>query len=424
MKQATSLAQKTRKGFVIVTVALGSFVICGFAGLALDATYIQMWKRKAQSAADAAATAAAIELKRTKSSQAAITAARTDAAANGFNYAVDSTVSVENPPLSGAHQGDVKFAQVYVSKPAPTYFMRVFGRNSVTVGAIASSGLSEHGSCVFVLDDTANQAMQVSGSPIVTMSCGVQVNSNAGNALSVTGGAQIATPGFNVVGGTSLSNNAVFSPMPVTGMPAEDDPMAWRPMPADTTACNHTNYKVSSSNGNGNNGNGNAIELNPGVYCGGIDINSNNKIVFNDGLYILNGGGLKIVSQGIVEGYNVTFFNTKMTNKAHDKISVTGGATLKLRAPRSGNYEGMLIFEDRRVTDPGPNVIAGSASSDIEGIIYMPNSNLNFTGGSNTSAAYQGIVVQTLGFTGNSTFKSDYSVLANGSPMVRSTLVQ
>ena len=56
-----------RKGVIIVTFALGTFMLCGFAGLALDVTYLQMWKRRAQTAADAAAQSAAIELKRTQS---------------------------------------------------------------------------------------------------------------------------------------------------------------------------------------------------------------------------------------------------------------------------------------------------------------------------------------------------------------------
>lgn len=89
---------------LIVTFAIGAFMLCEFAGLALDVAYLQMWKRKAQTAADAAAQAAraaAIELKRTQSSTSANSAAYADAAANGFIHNVDSVVTVENPPQSG-----------------------------------------------------------------------------------------------------------------------------------------------------------------------------------------------------------------------------------------------------------------------------------------------------------------------------------
>ena len=54
----------------------------------------------------------------------------------------------------------------------------------------------------------------------------------------------------------------------------------------------------------------------------------------------------------------------------------------------------------------------------------MPNSTLNFAGGSGTVAQYNGIVSDTLAFTGQSTFRSNYSVLANGSPLMRNVLIQ
>jgi len=96
----------------------------------------------------------------------------------------------------------------------------------------------------------------------------------------------------------------------------------------------------------------------------------------------------------------------------------------ELRAPRSGDREAMLIFEDRRTFDNTPNTIAGQANSTFEGVIYMPNSKLNFSGGSNTNARYTSIVVDTLSLTGQSRFNADYSVLANGAPLTRGVLVQ
>lgn len=410
---------RRRKGVIIVTFGLGLFMLCGFAGLALDVSYLQMWKRKAQTAADAAAQSAAIELKRTKSSQSATSAAFADAAANGFVHNVDSTITVQNPPTSGSRQGDVRFAQVFVSRPAPTYFMRVFGRSAVTVAATAVSGLSQMDPCVFVMDPNNNNSLQVGGSPNVSMTCGIQVNSNSGSALQVTGGAVINTLNFNVVGGAQISSNASITPPPNTNMPAEDDPLAWRPNPG-VSGCNYNNFKVTSGKNNGNN----PINLSPGVYCGGIDISSDRRVEFASGLYVMAGGGLKISSQSQVNGTGVTIFNTATSNRGHGSISLTGGATFNLSAPRSGDYEGLLIFEDRTIFDNGPNHIEGSANSNIEGIIYMPNSVLNFAGGSGTIAQYSGLVTRTLAFTGHSTFRANYSVLANGSPLVRSVLVQ
>lgn len=407
-----------RKGVIIVTFGLGLFMLCGFAGLALDVAYLQMWKRKAQTAADAAAQSAAIELKLTKSSTEATSAAWADAAANGFPNSGGSTVTVQNPPTSGPRQGDNRFVQVVVSKPAPTYFMNAFGRRSVTVAASALSGLAQMDPCVFVMDPTTNNSMQVGGAPNIQMSCGIQVNSNSQSALQVTGGAVINTLSYNVVGGAQLSSNAVITPAPATNMSAEDDPLSWRPNPP-VGGCDYNNFKVSSGGRNNN-----PINLSPGTYCGGIDINSDRRVNFAAGLYVMAGGGLKISSQSDVDGTDVTFFNTALPNRGHGPISITGGATINLRAPRSGPYEAMLIFEDRSIWENGPNHVEGSANSNIEGIIYMPNSILNFAGGSGTIQQYSGLVSRTLAFTGHSTFRSNYAVLANGSPLVRNVLIQ
>ncbi len=407
-----------RKGVIIVTFALGTFMLCGFAGLALDVTYLQMWKRRAQTAADAGAQSAAIELKRTQSSSSASSAALADAAANGFINGVDATVTVQNPPTSGVHASDTKFAQIFVSKETPTYFMRVFGRDSVTVGATAVSGLAQMDPCVFVLDPTINNSMQLGGGPNVQMSCGIQINSNSPSALQVTGGAIVNTLSFNVVGGAQISTMASITPVPQTNMPSEDDPLSWRASPG-TGGCNYNNFHIS-----GGGRNNNPINLDPGVYCGGIDINSDRRVNMAAGLYVMAGGGFKISSQSEVNGTDVTIFNTETPTRGHGAISITGGAQVNLRAPRSGTYEAMLIFEDRKVFDNGPNHVEGQVGSNIEGIIYMPNSILNFAGGSGTIAQYNGIVSRTLAFTGQSTFRSNYSVLANGAPLMRNVLVQ
>lgn len=420
MKQKKQLRLTSRrKGIILMAFALGAFMLCGFAGLALDVSYLQMWKRKAQTAADAGAQSAAIELKISRSSTAVTQAARADAAANGFVHDGGATVTVQNPPASGSHQGDARYVKVFVNRPAPTYFMRVFGRNAVTVAAVAESGLAQMEACVFVLHPTLTGAMQVSGTPDVNMTCGVQVNSNAQAALRVTGAAVINTTSFNVVGGAQVTSNATINPAPATGMSAEDDPLAWRPNPT-VGSCDHINYKVTG----GGKKNNNPLNLDPGVYCGGIDINTSRPVNFGAGLYVLAGGGLKFTGQANVTGNGVTFFNTSANGYAHGKISINGGASLNLQAPRSGNYEAMLFFEDRNIVDNGPNHIEGNSDSNIEGIIYMPNSDLNYAGGSGTVAQYTGIVASTLSYTGNSRFRANYSVLTNGAPLVRNVLIQ
>ena len=347
-----------RKGTIILTFALGAFVLCGFAGLALDVAYLQMWQRRAQTAADAGAVAGALDLKRYRDSALASGAALDDAAANGFAHNQDETeVNAETPPSSGPYQGSTRHVRVFVKRSRPTYFMTAFGRPRVTVGASASAGLADTGYCVVVLDPAANAAMHVSGTPAVNIGCAVQINASSSTALHITGTATIATTGFNVVGNTQISPNTNVSPEPNTGMSPEDDPLAWRANPATSATCDHVNYKVTGGGGQGNGkGNGTPVNLEPGTYCGGIDLNTQRTVNFAAGLYVLQGGGLKITSGTVVNGADVTFFNTGSATHAKGNISITGQATVNLRAPRSGPYEAMLIWEDRNLVGRRPTM--------------------------------------------------------------------
>lgn len=124
--------KKSQRGFTIVLSALMMFVILGFTGLAVGAGYLQWQRRLMQSAADAAAmgTLREVELGRTNAGPEynLTLAARNDAAMNGFtNGANGVTVTLHNPPVSGAFSGDGTVAQVIISKPYPTFFMGILG---------------------------------------------------------------------------------------------------------------------------------------------------------------------------------------------------------------------------------------------------------------------------------------------------------
>jgi len=69
------------------------------------------------------------------------------------------------------------------------------------------------------------------------------------------------------------------------------------------SGCDHTNYSWSNLTP--------AQTINPGVYCGGINIGSG-TVTFNPGNYFLNGGGLKLQggSNATVTGNGVFFYNT------------------------------------------------------------------------------------------------------------------
>ena len=95
-------------GQVLPLIALSLAVLMGFAGMGVDVGYWQYHQREQQSAADAAALGGAQQLIYSGCGNQAVaqSAAYTDSASNGFtNGANGITITVTNPPASGAYAG-------------------------------------------------------------------------------------------------------------------------------------------------------------------------------------------------------------------------------------------------------------------------------------------------------------------------------
>src|SRR5208283_588958 len=103
---------------------------------------------------------------------------------------------------------------------------------------------------------------------------------------------------------------------------------------------------------------------------------------------------------------------------ASGSLQPNSGSTVKLTAPTSGSYPGMLIWESSS-NSSGMNMDAGS-SSYLQGVIYLPDAQLTLNSSSgitvNSGAAYTAIDVNSLMINSSSTFDvgNNYSSLPGG----------
>ncbi len=120
-------------------------------------------------------------------------------AGNGFTDGINNvTVTVNNPPTSGADSGNNKYVEVLATAVQPTYFMKVLGINSqtVTARAVATnvSGVTSGGGCLYTLGppNSAIEGVNVIGSAVLNApTCGINDNGDfttAGKALTVCAG--------------------------------------------------------------------------------------------------------------------------------------------------------------------------------------------------------------------------------------------
>jgi hypothetical protein len=166
-------------------------------------------------------------------------------------------------------------------------------------------------------------------------------------------------------------------------------------------------------NGNLSN-NGGSMILGAGNYTinGNFSNNGNASLTLGAGLYIVT-GNVQLTGSGTLSGTGVTFYTEGNT-------AVSGSSTLNLAAPTSGPYDGILFFQSR--SDNQSIQISGSSNMTLEGIIYAPDAALTFSG-SSSSTIYTDLVVDSVDFSGSTSFQSYQALNPNG-PLARSVMVE
>jgi hypothetical protein len=416
-----------QRGSLVVIYAAMVFVIMAFAGLAVDVGYLQFNKRKVQAAADAAAMGALREMERSNTDL--TEAGQNDAALNGFtNGSNGVTVTIANPPTSGAYSGNSSAVQATVSKPIGTYFMRALGQSSVTVTATAVARTSNTegsvGGCIFAMNATQSGSLTINGNVVITSACGALVNSSSASAFTMVGGSTFNLTSGALVGvvgpgtqgnGWSIANNANLtnattnaSELPVNVV-TFSDPLANTSAPTSSGMTRQANNSTTISPSS-------TTTLNPGIYCGGIDVKG--TATFNAGTYVLAGGGLKIESQAVVTGSGVMFYNTTGGggwgcggNQSAGQFDFNGGATITLSAPPSATPVGVLFFDDRSLSGL-THTINGNSNSTFDGAQYFLHSYLKFAG-TNQTPGFTYLVADTITITGNANLGNDHSTLTS-----------
>jgi hypothetical protein len=396
-------------GQVLVLAALSLTLLVGMVALATDVGMLFRARELMQNAADSAAIAGAAEI-----NYADVTAAaRADAAQNGVTNGVNgAVVTVNNPPTSGPNTGNTGYVEVIVSEPQPTFFMKLFSWSSMNVSARAVAAASPSNGCIVTLQanpqtPTGKKGAMVTvpgiddanSASLTLTSCSVIDNASGSGALTVTGAGSITAAGIGVVGTTTYSGSGTTTPTPVTISPVAD-PLAstvTTPPATDWSSGCLTDPSITKSQ---------TIPMPASGYVcyNGLSFPKGSPTVtLSPGLYIINGQGtanaygLNVASGTVLNGSGVTFYFVNGGN-----FQITNGATLTLTPPTSGNYSGMLFYQD--ASDIQSDAFVGGSSGSLTGIIYLPAANLSYENGT-TATFTVDLVVGSLNLTGNAQLK-------------------
>lgn len=410
-----------RKGTVIVFVALAMPVLVGGMGLGAKTGYRYYNQRLLQHAADFAAHAGAVHKYKDENKAQIDLAALNVAESSEYDHTL-GTITVNIPPASGAFTGEPSAVEVILTETRPRLFSAIFSDTPVVIAAravAAANGLVQP-ACILALSTTASPALTVTGSTNIKLTdCAVASNSTADDSFKMSGlGSYLETDCVATVGGAETTSNLtlVNCDSPTTlPHPGVQDPYWWIPEPTGIdcqTMYPGKNTKVGKPNQTTtvtatdpwDISEDPPLEVKVMRFCNGLDVKGD--VTFDPGVYIIENGNFTVsgTTTPKISGEGVTFY---FTNGGAAKIAAN--AQLDLKAPEEGDgpYAGILFFGGYDDTDA--HIIQGNSLSTLTGAIYMPASEVTFSGNSDSGSGCTQVIANTIILTGNSDLAIDCS---------------
>ena len=385
---------RDRRGSYSMVVALMLPVLVGFTSLGTEVGLWLYTHQNMQSAADAAAFSAASAARSGDSGTSATQYAKAVAGNYGFvDGSNNTTVTVNNPPLSGSQSGKSSAYEVIISQQQTQLFSKLLTSTPVTITARAVGsvkGTSGNG-CVLALKTTNTGVTVSSGAAVTLNNCSLYddasgSSSATGYALTATSGATLTAASFNLVGTSQATSGASFVGTMNTGATALADPYASEraaiPGPGSTCSSGATATA------------GHTVTISAGTYCG-LTVNSLGTLKLNTGIYYFTGA--VSVSSGATLSANgpVTLVLTTLSGTSCASLNFTSGATVSLTALSTGATAGLAIVASSSCAAQTATISSGSAST-ITGAIDLPTYNVTYSSGS--GAGVNGCT-QLIGFT-------------------------
>lgn len=289
--------------------------------------------------------------------------------------------------------------------------------------------------CVIALEDTEDYAIRAGMSAKLSASkCAILSNSTSNRGISVGGMAKLTAKMICTAGGSD-GGALNYSPMPIPDCPVYSDPLGER-TPPSVGGCDYIDAEfgtqVTSLAGaksaldsarlagtdvsSGSSIPGYTIhEIEPGVYCGGLKINSSADVRMAPGVYIMKDGPLEVDLGASLRGENVGFYLTG----ANATFRFGLESMIYLTAPKAGLMAGLLFFEDRAAPEDRSHAILSANARTLLGTIYLPRGRLTIASLQPVAdeSAYTAIVARKIQMSGSPTLVLNANYAATDIPV-------
>lgn len=241
--------------------------------------------------------------------------------------------------------------------------------------------------CVLGLNATAAGAFNQNGtSTFNATNCAAQFNTTSSTGLLQQGNPMARAQAFGVSG---QAQGPGFHPPPMTGTSPVADPFSSLPFPP-IGPCVDAASKFNNA----------VVTLDPGTYCGGVDVKAGTSLTLNPGVYIMKDGNFTVQSGSTVIGSEVTIAFTGEAGNWPATLMMLGGASMNVTSPVFGPYAGVQFFAAReKYSKMGWPSIGGAggaaATLTYDGLMYFPTQDVWIFGGSVVTAKSPTVAIIT-----------------------------
>lgn len=354
---------KHEGGNVTILAAFCIPVLVVGMGLSVDHATLLLAHDDMQNLADSAALAGARELGNNQDESDTYREQLAVDTATDFVTSRDGTVMFSVTP--SASEATV---EVSISAGRRMAFGGFFGQSerSVAVEAVATYKAEKPSGCLIALDESEPSGLYLQGAPKVSApGCGIWSNARGKSSIHMQGapslrGAEVCAEG--------ASGNAVnrINPEYSDECGTAPDPYGGR-LTGVPTSCDYTNFSFAKG--------AKAATLEPGVYCGGLEVKGL-TVTLNPGLYVIKDGPLTITSNASVAGNGVSIVLTG----DDAALLMQGSPDLTLTAMETGDLAGIALAVTATGNEAAESEMQGSPSLTVTGSVYMPGQRFRLQG--------------------------------------------
>jgi Flp pilus assembly protein TadG len=401
-------------GASIVFIALTLPALIGALGLAVEISYWRLHQRGMQNAADTAAIAAA-----TNGTSSYVAEAKALATQYGFQDGSGQVaVAVTNPATAAGCAANCY--KVTITDQVPLFLSQVVGYqgdtavnnqrvSTLTASAVATS-TTAYGYCILALAGSGKQGITSNGAPNTNLN-GCNIMSNTGSTCN----------GHNLnasVGDAHGTNNGCGN-IQKSNVPTASDAFAQLASKIPSDSCSSYPQEPSKKNDPAlpasNQWSGTYTTSGVQVVCGDQQLTAD--MTLNNTVLVIENGQLD-TNGFTLHGSNLTIVFSGSNSNKYQHIP-TGGGTLDIAAPTSGNWSGVAMYQDPSLTQNVDISAAGNTPTwNISGLVYLPHATVTLSGAVNKSGTGQScfeLVVDNLTVNGTgSIFQNDTQCAAAG----------